>query len=219
MQQLIAIKGGRNGLRLQLDETAPWPDLLESVRTQLAQGSSFFNGAQVVVDVGERSLEDGQLAELLGLMQSHGLKPASLASTARESRAVARSAGIAARPLLRHVAEAEERGDALLHTRTVRSGQLVRHQGHIIILGDVNAGAEIVAGGNVIVWGRIRGTIHAGALGDRSSLICALDLRPTQLRIADLIGREPEPHSEARPEVAYVEGEGIAVEAWDAFRK
>lgn len=219
MQQLIAIKGGRNGLRLQLDEAAAWDELLSALKEQLAQGSSFFNGAQVIVDVGERALAEDQFSALLSLMQEHGLKPESLASTARESRAAARSAGVAARPLLRSVAESEERGEALFLSRTVRSGQLIRHQGHVTILGDVNAGGEVIAGGNVIVWGRVRGIVHAGALGDRSCIICALDLVPTQLRIADLIGRASGDHSSRIPEVARVEGEGITLEAWDAFRR
>ncbi|HEX7008861.1 MAG TPA: septum site-determining protein MinC, partial [Phycisphaeraceae bacterium] len=92
---------------------------------------------------------------------------------------------MAARPVAR-VAESEERGEAALVQRTLRSGQVVRHQGHLTVLGDVNPGAEVIAGGSVVVWGRVRGTVHAGALGDRSAQICALELAPTQLRIADL---------------------------------
>lgn len=217
MQQLIAIKGGRNGLRLQLDETAAWSELLTALRTQFGQGSSFFHGAQVTVDVGERALDTTQFNELLALMQEHGLKPDALASTARESRAAARSAGVNARPLLRQVADAEDRGEALFVARTVRSGQSIRHHGHVTVLGDVNAGGEVIAGGTVIVWGRVRGTIHAGALGDRSSLICALALQPTQLRIADLIGRAPDERPDQKPEIARIADQGIVVETWSPF--
>lgn len=151
-------------------------------------------------------------------MRQHGVRPDSLASTARESRNAARSAGLAARPLAR-APEPEERGAAGFVARTVRSGQVIRHHGHVTVLGDVNAGAEIIAGGNVIVWGRLRGTVHAGALGDRSALIGALELAPTQLRIADLIARPPEGSSNRYPEVAFVESDQINVEAWDAYRK
>ena len=57
----------------------------------------------------------------------------------------------------------------------------------------MNPGAEVVAEGNVIVWGRVRGMIHAGAQGDISAFICALDLSPTQLRIADEVSAMLEP--------------------------
>jgi septum site-determining protein MinC len=219
MQQLIAIKGGREGLRLQLDEAAPWSDVLEALRKQLARGTNFFNGAQVTIDVGDRPLGDDEFTVLMALMQEHGLRPETLSSTARESRDVARSAGVATRAVTRSIAEQDDRGEALFVARTVRSGQVLRHYGHITILGDVNAGSEVIAGGNVLVWGRLRGTVHAGALGDRGSVICALELAPTQLRIADLIARTPEGGAGRFPEVARVEEDHISVEAWEAYRK
>jgi septum site-determining protein MinC len=218
MANLIAIKGSKDGLRLQLDELTDWPDVLEALRGQLGKGANFFHGAQIVIDIGERALAEEQLAALLELMRQHGVRPEALASSARESRTAARTAGIAARPAARP-AEGEERGEAAFMARTVRSGQVVRHHGHVTVLGDVNAGGEIIAGGTVVVWGRLRGTVHAGALGDRSAVICALELAPTQLRIADLIARAPEGGAGSFPEVAFVESDQINVEAWEAYRK
>src|SRR5215831_17988888 len=156
MPNLIAIKGSKDGLRLELDERAAWADLLEALRDQLGQAENFFNGAQVMVDIGERALAEDQLAALLELMRQHGLRPGSLASTARESRNTARAAGIAARPITRDAATGEERGEAVFVQRTIRSGQVVRHYGHVTVLGDLNAGGEIIASGNVVVWGRLR---------------------------------------------------------------
>jgi len=126
---------------------------------------------------------------------------------------------VVARPVARSVAAPDEPGEALFVWRTIRSGQVVRHQGHITIVGDVNAGAEVIAGGNVVVWGRLRGTVHAGALGDRLAMICAIELRPTQLRIADLIARAPDGAVGGRPEVAYIDGDQIAVESWERYRR
>lgn len=219
MTNLIAIKGSRTGLRLQLDESAEWPELLDALRAQLDQGAHFFNGARITIDVGERALADEQLESLLSVMRQHHLEPESLASTSRESRNAARAVGVQARPAVRSApASREDPGDALFVQRTVRSGQVVRHQGSITILGDVNAGSEVVAGGSVLVWGRVRGTVHAGALGDRTAAICALDLAPTQLRIADLITRPPDARAGRGPESARIEGEQIIVSAWDARR-
>lgn len=219
MLHLIAIKGSKDGLRLHLDEQAEWPDVLEALREQLGQGSNFFQGARVIVDIGERALSDEQLAALMDLMRQHSLTPDSLASTARESRNAARAAGIAARPLMRNATETDDRSEAVFVWRTIRSGQVVRHHGHVTVLGDLNPGGEIIAGGNVIVWGRLRGTVHAGALGDRSAVICALELTPTQLRIADLIARSPEGDTGRFPEVVCVDGDQISVEAWEAYRR
>lgn len=218
MSSPISIKGSRDGLRLHLDEAAGWGTLLEALQQQLERGTQFFNGARVVVDIGDRVLEEHELGAVLELMRRHGLQPDALASNSRESRSAARSAGLAARPVARP-AEQEERGDAAFVGRTLRSGQVVRHQGHITILGDVNAGAEVVAGGNVIVWGRVRGTVHAGALGDRTAQICALELTPTQLRIADLIARAPDGEKDRLPAIARVTGDQISVDAWQIHKR
>jgi len=75
--------------------------------------------------------------------------------------------------------------DGLLVRRRVRSGQVLRHPGHIVVIGDVNPGAQLLAGGDIIVWGKLQGSVHAGALGDDRAVICALDMSPTIVKIAD----------------------------------
>jgi septum site-determining protein MinC len=219
MTNLVVIKGGKDGLRLQLDETARWNELVDALNEQLGQGAQFFNGARITVDIGERDLDAEQLSSLLELMRQHHIEPSSLTSMSRASRNAARAAGVVARPLARSAQEQEERGEAMFARRTIRSGQIIRHHGHVTILGDVNAGGEIIAGGSVIVWGRLRGTVHAGALGDRSAVICALELTPTQLRIADLIARPPDGAAERQPEVAQIVEDQISVGVWEQLRR
>jgi len=97
----------------------------------------------------------------------------------------------------------------------VRSGRSVVHEGHVIILGDVNPGAQVIATGNVVVWGRLRGMVHAGAGGDSAAMICALDLNPTQLRIGDQIAVAPDDsHAASVPEQASVRDGQIVAEPW-----
>jgi septum site-determining protein MinC len=104
----------------------------------------------------------------------------------------------------------------LIARRTLRSGQQLRHPGSITVIGDVNPGAEIVAGGDVVVWGRLRGTVHAGAMGNEIAVVCALDLAPTQLRIAQYIARSPEGRRRKPvPEVARVRDNKIVAESWE----
>jgi len=67
----------------------------------------------------------------------------------------------------------------------LRSGQLVRYPGNVFVLGDVNPSAEIIASGDIIIWGSLRGVVHAGANGDRNSKIIAMDFATGQIRIAD----------------------------------
>jgi septum site-determining protein MinC len=85
-----------------------------------------------------------------------------------------------------------------------------------VIIGDVHAGAEIVAGGDVVVWGRVHGMVHAGAMGNDQAVVCALELRPTQLRIAGYIATSPREKQLASigPEVASVVDGHIVARPW-----
>jgi septum site-determining protein MinC len=120
-------------------------------------------------------------------------------------------------PLIPPPIDPEEHGTTgVLVKRTVRSGRLVQSDGHVVVLGDVNAGAVIVAGGDVVVWGKLRGTVHAGAKGDESAVVCALYLAPTQLRIAGHITISPdESRRKVKPEKAMVRNGRIEAAAWE----
>lgn len=107
-------------------------------------------------------------------------------------------------------------GPATLYQRgTIRSGQVLRHLGNIVVVGDVNPGAELIASGDIVVFGVLRGQAHAGAQGDPTATVTALELTPTQLRIATFIATGE--RSAGRPkiresgEVARVEEDRIVV--------
>lgn len=88
---------------------------------------------------------------------------------------------------------AANNGPAVMFLRqTLRSGQTVSHKGHLVIVGDVNPGAEVVADGDITIWGALRGVAHAGVNGNVDAQIRALKLRPMQLRIAHAIARAPD---------------------------
>ena len=113
--------------------------------------------------------------------------------------------------------DGEEGGgySAIVVRRTLRGGSAVHHEGHIIIVGDVNPGAEVIAAGDVIVWGKLRGLVHAGAMGDNGAIVCALLFEPTQLRIGNAIARMPERRKrKSAPEMASIRNGKIEVIEW-----
>src|SRR6202035_293232 len=89
----------------------------------------------------------------------------------------------------------------LYQAATLRGGQVLHHAGNIVVVGDVNPGAELIATGDILVFGRLAGIAHAGAQGDEAARIYALDLAPTQLRIATFIAADAE-SKRSRPAVA-----------------
>ncbi len=108
-------------------------------------------------------------------------------------------------------AEVDRGTDGALLKRRVRSGQLIRHPGHVVVVGDVNPGAQIVAGGDIIVWGRLQGTVHAGAFGDLAAVVCALEMTPTLIRIADVSVR----NHRGKAEQAHIKEQEITFTKWD----
>ncbi len=235
-QTRINIKGTSFGLIIDLGP-GDWNGLLIELAAQLEQSPAFFKGGRVALHVGRRQLTSRQLKHVGELLRAHRMSLWAVIGDSDETQKTATSLGLEttlARPKATGPSDketgkatAEEHG-AILVRRTLRSGQSVRYPRHVVVIGDVNPGAEIIAGGDVVVWGRIRGTIHAGAGGNDQAVVCALSLSPTQLRIGGHIARPPsdEPsrhggHSRssqevqgAAPEVASVQNGQIVVEPW-----
>ncbi|HEY0394060.1 MAG TPA: septum site-determining protein MinC [Candidatus Elarobacter sp.] len=99
----------------------------------------------------------------------------------------------------------------LYHRGTLRGGQALHNLGNLVVIGDVNPGAELVASGDIVVFGALRGVAHAGAQGDRGARVLALELAPTQLRIATLIATSDAGTKPRGPEHASIADERIVV--------
>jgi len=199
----ITIKGIRQGLLVTLGGRG-WKAELHALQARLGASPAFFRGGRIALDVGALELNRSQLKEARTLLTRHQVELWAVVSTDPSTEAAAQGLGLVISvqpepgPSPSPGPEAAPKEDVvplaegLVVRRTLRSGQSLRHPGHVVVIGDVNPGAEIVAGGNIVVWGRVRGLVHAGALGDVDAVICALDLSPTQLRIAGHIARSPE---------------------------
>jgi septum site-determining protein MinC len=231
-QARINIKGTSDGLVINID-AGPWSDLMSELATQLTGTSSFFKGGRVALRVGPRQLTPGQLQAAADVLEQHQMSLWAVISDSNETRRVATSLGIkteaTSKPAPRPADESRESlpmeetvedDQGILVQRTLRSGQAIHYDGHVTLIGDVNPGAEIIAGGNVVVWGRVRGTIHAGAGGDDKATVCAIFLSPMQLRIGRYIARSPASESGERspdvvPEIAFVQDGQIVAESWE----
>eukprot|EP00899_Mesostigma_viride_P024118 jgi/Mesvir1/4891/Mv11158-RA.1 len=92
---------------------------------------------------------------------------------------------------------------ALYVKRTIRGGQTVEYPGTVVVYGNVNRQSAILAGGDIVVWGRLNGEAHAGKDGDRDCQIMAMEMHPSTIRIADRVAYGPE-GKELYPEVARI---------------
>jgi len=218
---LLQIKGLRDGLLVSLDD-APWGDQRVALLTQVDGQPAFFQGARLALDVASQVLHVNDLVELRDELSERGIFLWAVISESPTTEKTAQLLGLATRiskprPEEGRKFAVEDLGEetALLLNKTLRSGTRIEFSGHVVVLGDVNPGAEIIADGNVMIWGRLRGMVHAGAKGNRKAVICALDLSPMQLRIADEVAAALNPRENPKPEVARINKDGkLQSELW-----
>ncbi len=232
----IQFRGTKGGLLVRFEEGEDFERLKERLAEKLDTAQKFFHGSSVTIDVGNRVLTTAELLQLEALFTSRygvrvlqvvnggehpdaqrGEGQGSADGTAPLPRRPASPAVPAAAPRgFPAVSDDLATGDTLFLRKTVRSGQRVTYNGNVVVLGDVNPGAELVAGGDVVVLGALRGVVHAGARGDAEAVVLAIRLRPTQLRIANVITRAPDTGTDGPevPEIARIRQGEIVIDPY-----
>lgn len=222
MADYVAIKGARGGIRVVIDDACAWDDAVGDLRKQMQQGAAVMSGMRISLDFGARQLDSVDMDVLRTILQDYNIETVDVHAESTDTRQVARAAGFTARPRGINANKEPLIADVPrpILVRNLRSGQVYKHlHGDLTLLGDVNAGAELVVSGSVVVFGRVRGMVHAGAMGDRSAIICAIELAATQIRIADVRARAPEDDTHRTPEIACIEDGHIVVHTWEEYRR
>ncbi|MGA9377787.1 MAG: septum site-determining protein MinC [Phormidium sp.] len=208
-----------------------WSDLWLQLKQRLNAGEKFWEPNTPVHLIAESWLLDGrQLQEIAEALAESKLVLKLVQTSRRQTAVAAATAGYSVEQesaiayINQNQLTATKPGQPFLEPlyleTTLRSGVEIRHPGTVIVLGDVNPGSSIIADGDIIIWGRLRGFVHAGARGKRECLIMALQMEPTQLRIADFVARAPENSPvQFSPEVAYVTDEGIRIAKGLGFQR
>ncbi|MFS0516805.1 septum site-determining protein MinC [Nostoc sp. UIC 10607] len=197
-----------------------WSDIWQQIRQRLNAGDRFrISNTPVHLMAQDRLVDARQLQELAEALSEVQLRLISVSTSRRQTAIAAVTSGYSVEQLQpvtslssEPTATAIPQADALYLEMTVRSGVEIRHPGTVILLGDLNPGGIVIADGDIIIWGRLRGIAHAGAGGNHECLIMALQMEPTQLRIADAVARAPEkPPMQFSPEVAHITPQGIRI--------
>jgi septum site-determining protein MinC len=203
-----------------------WGELLQHFKQRLNCSEPFWQPNTVVhLAARDRLLDARQLQALEEILTAAQLILKRVATSRRQTAMAAVAAGYSVDQLAAEdtlvqspPAPGKPLAEPLYLQTTVRGGVEIRHPGTIVVLGDVNPGSSLVAEGDILVWGRLRGMAHAGSRGDRSRCIMALQMHPTQLRLADLVARAPDgPTGDYLPEVAYAGDNGIRIAQAQAF--
>ncbi|TAD79745.1 MAG: septum site-determining protein MinC [Oscillatoriales cyanobacterium] len=207
-----------------------WTDLWQQLMHRLYGGDRGWQpDAPVTLQVWGRSLDGRQLSAIAEALQEVQLRLDRLETDHPATAAVAIQGGYGLAfvpnpeaPAEPSEAEAAEpsTADCLYLDKTLRSGAEIRYPGTVVIRGDANPGSSIVAGGDILVWGRLCGVAHAGVPDNTSAIVMALNLDTNQIRIANRTARVPASNLDSPcPEVAYISGKSIRISPAADFAK
>jgi len=183
-QQLITIKGTRDGLILIIDDSCSFQEVLNELSEKIAYSRPTREEpiVSVTVKLGNRYINDEQKKQLSDLIGEENR----FTIESFESEVVRREEALTW----------QEDSEIKSIRKIVRSGQVLEVTGDLLLIGDVNPGGKVVSTGNIFIMGNLRGIAHAGIDGDRNAIIAASYMKPSQLRIADFISRAPDYESD-----------------------
>lgn len=185
----VTIKGIKEGLVFLLDDNCEFEALLEELDAIMERHVQQFTGPiiHVFIKLGERQLTDEAKERVQAILRKQGnLLIQSIESNPQPD-------------------EEADNAAVSLYTLSgiVRSGQTIEYEGHLLLLGDVNPGGIVRSTGDIYVLGALRGMAHAGSEGNAQAVVAASLMRPTQLRIADVISRPPDEWASDEPMMEY----------------
>jgi septum site-determining protein MinC len=215
----VIFKGRKDGIIIVLDRGVDFTEIKEALTDKMADAKGFFMDGKTAITFKGRELSDEQEQILLDIIANETDLSITFAQSAglTDSRAaVTEDAQPEEEDPFARTIESFDRNTALFKMESLRSGQSIRHEGSVIVIGDVNPGAEIIAEGNVIVLGKLLGMAHAGCSGVPNCFVAAIRLQPVQLRIGDKITYFPRNFAKddmysRKPLYAFVRDEQIHV--------
>jgi septum site-determining protein MinC len=232
----VFIRGRAEGITIEMG-AGRWDDLLYLLSYRIEQTGGLFRNSPATIEVGGRQLNEPELHDLRTVMATYGMQPGEIRTSSERSFAAAVALGYAATQIgadgnpvneaRQAIANGDSHGAYFIYRGSLRSGQILTRAENILLIGDVNPGAEVNSDGDILVWGRMRGIAHAGAHGNRSSIVAAFDLDPVQLRIDQVVAASQAGQNESgprwgstraasrRPEIARLVDGRLTIEAWD----
>lgn len=221
MSHLITLKWNKYGVTLILDAEAEFEELLKAVEAKFRDASKFFKAAKSAICFEGRKLSEDEESQIISVIESiTELEIICIIDNDKDNEEIFR------RTVEDTITEKEEKEERELrdaiakaaggqfYKGTLRSGQILESEGDVIVLGDVNPGAKVVAARNAVILGCLKGTVYAGMNTEESSFVVAMSMNPMQIRIGEHIARSDESMQfiENEPQIAFVEDGNIYIE-------
>lgn len=205
-ENYVIFKGTKDGVTVLFDAEAPFDILCEQLTKKVEEAGKFFDNVKTSMAFKGRSFTEEEEEQLLQIIADHTNMDITFVKTENNE--------------LKHLSDLLEKEMSpfnltKFHKGSLRNGQKIEFDGSVVVVGDVNPGAEIKAAGNIIILGQLKGMAHAGCKGMTDAFVTAIYMAPVQLRIADIITRFPEENKKGPkpPEYAFVQNGQIFVMA------
>lgn len=211
MKNLVMIKSFPNGLSVVLDANAPFQEILSETSAKFLSSAKFFGDAKMIISFEGRELTVEEEKKLVDAICDHSdLTVLCVVGKDEEKN----------QEYLKAASKFTQSGDhtdGQFYKGTIRAGQVLETESSVIILGDINPGAQVISSGNIVILGTLYGDAHAGAGGNSSCFIVALDMKPSNITIGEYNTADPVRNSiwknRQAPKIAFVEDEMIKTEA------
>lgn len=202
IDERIFIKGNKDGINavVNMDKFVDYDDMVEALIERLKKGKRFYRGSVLTIITDLNVIDEKKQRKLRDLLFDEVLIRDCIFKD-RKQKEIKIFSGV-------------YEGKTKFIRKTIRSGQYIDYPGNIVIIGDVNPGSEVVAFGNIIVLGKLRGRVHAGANGNKKAIISAFSLQPEVLQISGILTISPDGEKPKYPEVAKIKDDEIIVEPY-----
>lgn len=211
MKNSVVIKGTKSGIIVHLSDEIPFDELEKDVCEKFKSSADFLGNAQIALSFEGRKLSDDEQLSLVNIISTNTeLDVVCVIDDNMEREAYFSKT-------LDEKLMSLNSNTGQFYKGTLRSGQVLEFDTSIVILGDVNAGAQVVSSGNVVVLGKLLGNVFAGASGKDNCFVVALQMNPTQIRIGDIIARSPDEKQKTEQEtkIAFAQEGNIYIEPLD----
>ena len=205
-ENYVIFKGTKDGVTVLFDADAPFAALCEQLEKKVEEAGKFFDNVKTSMAFKGRSFSEEEEEQLLKIIAEHTTMQITFVKT--ENNELKQLSDLLAK-------EVSPMNLTKFHKGSLRNGMKIEFDGSVVVIGDVNPGAEIKASGNIIILGQLKGMAHAGCKGLTEAFVAAIYMAPVQLRIADIITRFPEENKKGPkpPEYAFVQDGQIFVMA------
>ena len=180
---------------LIIDEHITFADLIKAVVEKFKASANFFKNAKLAISFEGRHLSDEEQQQIIAAIEENTtIEILCIVESGTEQEAIMKEQVEAFNEAVQKQCEnvATVSVPEQFYRGTLRSGQVITSESSVTIIGDVNPGAKIIAQGNIVILGALKGNVHAGCTGDRSCFVFALDMQPIQIQIGDLIAKSPD---------------------------